>query len=932
MKNVRNTLLLLMLVILVLASQTPTTAAPSKSPAGPPATPPTSPPDPSLQVHPLHYAPGPLDNPLKGFMPYFFKGTDYATAYPHSMEWSYFALSEIMSDASNCSNYNWEMVEQMLDEVGSRGNQTTMRFYMEYPGGTGTHPGNGVPPCFNGHVTMRTNGFWGTVSPDYDSPFLLSAVGNFIAAFGARYDGDKRIASIHMGLVGLWGEWHTWPYDRDTADGYPNLFPTDASVNTIIDAYAAAFHKTPIEIRYASPGYSGPTDSSGTPANPHTLSANVGYHDDSWCYKEFRSGQGNGLAHSMTLPISMDGWGDAFLQGQLYIGAENKWITNYISGEVRPEIQGSLFSGGGQVDNWKDCIEMTHATSMINQTGVNSYNAGDATVAAGVREMGYNFSVTNAYFNNVNPGDPLKVGVQMMNDGVAPFYYGPDSWPVVIGAKDGSGNVVKTWTTTWDLRKVMPQQIRAFPDWNVGANPTYRSFGQPYYFGASFANPGLSGGTYTLVMRVRNPLEDLSEAAVRAAGHIQTYQVWSAPKKLRFANQEQGSDGWVSLGQISIGGPVFTLTPTRPASATPTKTPFSTSVPPTATNTSVPTTAVPTNTPTATAVPGTTYEAEASANTLAGGAVVAACSPCSNGQKVGYVGNNAGTLQFNSISAPSAGSYTVTIYFVNGDSGVRTAQMSVNGGSAVTLSFPVTGGWTTVSTVTQTVTLNVGSSNTIKFSNTTAGSWAPDFDRIVVNTTGATPAPTTAVPTTAVPTFAPPTNTTVPTFQPPTNTPVPTTAVPTNTPGGAALSIDAFSDQTRWSNKLNDLNQSLSWSMDSLYYGTNPPGEIVMNSGGTNQYYQENINQSLSGRSSLIVRLRDWNSGSGTEQHWNIVLNDGADHSVALSNYGTASGSYQNFTIALSAFGANLANAKYVRIVHKDTTYAVLLVDAISVQ
>src|SRR6185369_16399549 len=112
--------------------------------------------------------------------------------------------------------------------------------------------------------------------------------------------------------------------------------------------------------------------------------------------------------------------------------------------------------------------ELTHATSMINQTGVNSYNAGDATVAAGVRKMGYNLSVTNAYFNNLNASDPLKVGVQIQNDAVAPFYYGPDSWPVIVGVKDGSGNVVKTWTMTWDLRKVMPLQIRAFPDWNVG--------------------------------------------------------------------------------------------------------------------------------------------------------------------------------------------------------------------------------------------------------------------------------------------------------------------------------------------------------------------------------------------------------------------------------------------------------------------------------
>ncbi|HLY28889.1 MAG TPA: hypothetical protein VKQ72_21260, partial [Aggregatilineales bacterium] len=222
------------------------------SPAGPPAPPPASTPDPSLTAHALAYAPGPLDNPLKGFMPYFFAQTDTNTNgdFPHSMEWSYFGLSEVMTDPNNCNNYNWNILDQMLDETGSRGEQATIRFYMEYPGGSGTHPADAIPPCFNGNVTYRTNGYWGTTSPDYDSPFLQNAVKNFLTAFGARYDGDMRIASIHMGLVGLWGEWHTWPYDRYHTSQYPNLFPTDASVSAIINNYAAAFHITPIEIRY----------------------------------------------------------------------------------------------------------------------------------------------------------------------------------------------------------------------------------------------------------------------------------------------------------------------------------------------------------------------------------------------------------------------------------------------------------------------------------------------------------------------------------------------------------------------------------------------------------------------------------------------------------------------------------------------------------
>jgi hypothetical protein len=173
----------------------------------------------------------------------------------------------------------------------------------------------------------------------------------------------------------------------------------------------------------------------------------------------------------------------------------------------------------------------------------------------------------------------------------------------------------------------------------------------------------------------------------------------------------------------------------------------------------------------------------------------------------------------------------------------------------------------------------------------------------------------------------------------PTNTPGPSatptltftyTPVATNTPVYSPLMIDSFSDSARWSaNKLNDLNQAVSWAMDSAYYGTNPPGEIILNSGSAGQYYQENLNRSLSGIN-LTLRLRDW-SDTTTETHWSVVLNDGADHSVALSTHANVTGTYQDFRIPLNAFGANLANVKYLRLVHSSATYAVLLVDRISI-
>ncbi|HEX3750878.1 MAG TPA: NEW3 domain-containing protein [Streptosporangiaceae bacterium] len=122
----------------------------------------------------------------------------------------------------------------------------------------------------------------------------------------------------------------------------------------------------------------------------------------------------------------------------------------------------------------------------------------------------------------------------------------------------------------------------------------------------------------------------------------------------------------------------------------------------------------------------TSYEAEAPANTLAGGAVVQSCSTCSGGAKVGYVGEG-GTLAFNAVDAPTVGTYRITLIYAT--DGARPALISANGGTAQTLSFPSTASFTATGALTVSLALNAGP-NTIELSDPTA--YAPDFDRLIV--------------------------------------------------------------------------------------------------------------------------------------------------------------------------------------------------------
>ncbi len=66
----------------------------------------------------LAYAPAPIDNPLKGFLPY--DGDRNRDSFPHSLEWFYQPLAPLM-DAPG--HFNWQPIERHLAQIAARGRQ-----------------------------------------------------------------------------------------------------------------------------------------------------------------------------------------------------------------------------------------------------------------------------------------------------------------------------------------------------------------------------------------------------------------------------------------------------------------------------------------------------------------------------------------------------------------------------------------------------------------------------------------------------------------------------------------------------------------------------------------------------------------------------------------------------------------------------------------
>jgi hypothetical protein len=351
-------------------------------------------------------APGPADNPLKGFVPYAGQSKDF----PHSLEFGYLALSDLMVGPSK---FDWSPLDRLLDDVASRGCQTVFRVWMEYPGQPTGVPGwliaDGL--AMRRWTNANTQPLAPAVdhTPDYEDPRLRSALKRFIDALGRRYDGDPRVGFITAGLLGSWGEWHSHPH--------PEWFASKAVQAEVMDAYETAFRRTPVQLRYPA----GDAD----PVHASNAHRRMGYHDDSFAWATLESGRPQDSWFYMT--VLRQSGGDAL----------GRWQTAPIGGEIRPELWPCLWKEPGCKDgqDFSRCVTETHATWLMDSSTSRPMSAEErprAIVAA--RSLGYELEVVEAAVERAEQG--VRVRTTLRNRGVAPFYAG---WPVRVRVVPSEG-------------------------------------------------------------------------------------------------------------------------------------------------------------------------------------------------------------------------------------------------------------------------------------------------------------------------------------------------------------------------------------------------------------------------------------------------------------------------------------------------------------
>lgn len=435
-----------------------------------------------FSAEPLAYVPAAIDNPLKGLVPY---SGDRRDNFPHSMEFGYLPLGKLMTGPAE---FNWQPLEDLLNEVAGRGHQLVFRVWMVYPGKDG-----GIPQFLIRDGLKVTR--WQSSdqqpaeksrvqTPDYNDPRMRQALARFIAALGKKYDGDPRIGFVTAGLLGLWGEWHEFPREE--------LFASKATQTEVLDAFATAFKTTKVLLRYPiGEDHWLYSDNSGYP---------FGYHDDSFAWATLDTGR------------SEDDW--FYMRSLKASGpaAQKKWQGQPIGGEIRPELWGKIFDNNvadKKAQDFGECITETHVSWLMDTGMTESRQSAErvANASRAVRQMGYEFHVTHAAVSRT--ANLTNVQLKIRNTGVAPFYY---DWNIVVAALDSDGRPLRQWSTDWKVSELLPKAVRA---WEL-----------------AIESSELPTNTARLAMKVVNPVAN--------------------GRPLRFANsaKRQQADGWFRIGDL----------------------------------------------------------------------------------------------------------------------------------------------------------------------------------------------------------------------------------------------------------------------------------------------------------------------------------------------------------------------------------------------
>ncbi len=321
-----------------------------------------------------------------------------------SMEFHYCLPCRVVKGKTNGQiDYDWTYMEDILNDISSRGHQAIIRFRYEYPNNTevdGKRGTTAVPQYIKDrsdyHETYSANpgGDGQTYYADWSNAELQWFTRQFYTDFAARYNTDPRIAFLEVGF-GHWSEYHIYGTKLQLGINFPSK-----------DYQAAFLQHLDTTLRMPWAISIDAADESYTPIvdSEELMALGFGLFDDSFMHSEHEIGSGDGY--------NEENWNA--------IGEGKRWQRGVCGGEISyytSKDQKNFLNPAGMYGvTWEAAAAKYHISFMIaNDAPGSTYGTVERFAEAGMA-TGYRLLVTRCETN----GEETRLMVY--NEGVAPLY------------------------------------------------------------------------------------------------------------------------------------------------------------------------------------------------------------------------------------------------------------------------------------------------------------------------------------------------------------------------------------------------------------------------------------------------------------------------------------------------------------------------------
>ena len=227
---------------------------------------------------------GPDKNPLKGFNSGWWNNEDYASVGFQYLKWKDF------EPVNGVFDFNY--VEEVISRSGSIGRHLILRLYCDWYGEDKSS--DGPEWLYSNMGVARLQNDKGKYVTDFNDINFINESIQAIEKLINYFDNDPRIYSLQIGVLGYWGEWHTFRFG-DT------FYINESSKNKILNTYKDNANSLKIMGRYPW-------------REPLSNTGGIGFHNDYF---------------------KPDDHSDKFDEA---VNDNNLWLESPIGGEVPPDI------------------------------------------------------------------------------------------------------------------------------------------------------------------------------------------------------------------------------------------------------------------------------------------------------------------------------------------------------------------------------------------------------------------------------------------------------------------------------------------------------------------------------------------------------------------------------------------------------------------